>query len=237
MTTLAFVDTETTHLSPELGDAWEIAVIIRRGTNPDRELLWQIRTSLAKADPEALDIGRYHERFAVPDGALAAKMPTSGEGAPVPVTGKDMMLDLMDALDGAIMVGSNPSFDASFLTKLFGSAHVTPAWHYRTIDVATLAAGFLYGQAERMTHRDCDASWYGKVAERIGFPWKSYQASETVGVPRPAGAAAHTALGDARWARDLHDAITIPHGFYTMSDTELAGMASEALHNPHGGPR
>jgi DNA polymerase III epsilon subunit-like protein len=233
---LAFVDTETTHLDPRRGDAWEIGVITRNGASPgrDRELLWQVRTSLATADPKALEIGGYHERFAVPDNAFAAAMPTGDEGEPTPIRLADLMLDLMDALDGAVIVGSNPGFDIGFLAKLFGPT-TRPAWHYRPIDIVPLAAGFLYGRASEMTRQTCDPVWYSKVASHLGLPWKSYDTSEAVGVERPAAGVAHTALGDARWARDVYDAVTTPDAFYSASDEQLAAMASQALRDLHGG--
>jgi hypothetical protein len=86
-----------------------------------------------------------------------------------------------------------------------------------------------------MTHHDCDPDWYGKVAERLGWPWKSYSASEAVGTPRPAGDVAHTALGDARWCRDLWDRITVPDAFYAATDAQLADMVTDALRRRTGG--
>ncbi|MFG3136052.1 hypothetical protein ACGFZA_07495 [Streptomyces sp. NPDC048211] len=232
---IAFIDTETTGLDVDHHDAWEIAVIHRRPGHPDAEYLWQIRVSLAEADPEALDINRYHQRFAVPDGELAVRIATNDMPANRSVTGGDMMLDLMAVLDGSVLVGSNPAFDERFLKKLFNGAGVTPAWHYRTVDIATMAVGHLYGQAHALTRQHCDAEVYGRVDTLLADGWRSYELSRQMGVEPPAKGQAHTALGDARWARDVYDAITQPDAFYAASDEQLGEMAGEALARFHGG--
>ncbi|MGW2721355.1 3'-5' exonuclease [Streptomyces sp. NPDC001492] len=219
-TLLVFGDTETTGLDPFMHDAWEFALIVRRDGH-DTEHVFRIRPDLGNADPKALEINRYHER-------------TTADGWTWddPHTAATRMYSL---LNGAVLIGSNPSFDADMIRNLFARYYDdAKPWHYRPIDIATLAAGYLYGQAERVTHATCDAAPYGKVRTRLGFPWKSYSASEAVGVPRPAADVAHTALGDARWARDLYDAITVPDAFYTASDDQLGEMAGQALSRMRG---
>ncbi|MFJ3200956.1 hypothetical protein [Streptomyces sp. NPDC086989] len=231
---LAFIDTETTGLDVDHHDAWEIAVIHRRPGHPDAEYLWQIRTSLAEADPEALDINRYHQRLAMPDGELAVQMATGTMAANRPVSGRDLMLDLMALLDGSILVGSNPAFDERFLRKLFNAAGATPAWHYRTVDIAALAVGHLYGQAYTLTKQQCDAEFYGRADALLADGWKSYELSRLMGIEPPAKTEAHTALGDARWARDVYDAITKADAFYAASDEELAALVGEAMRGNPG---
>lgn len=235
-TPLAFVDCETTHLDPRHGDAWEIAVIRRREDGVDVEYVWQVRPDLTTADPEALKIGRFEERFAVPDGWDTIEFIPSG-GAPFRSLIPEMLFDLQEALSGAVISGSNPGFDVAFLTKLLQAHGRKLPWHYRPIDITTLAVGALYGRASEWTRKDCDASWYGKVAKAVGWPWKSYDVSRHVEVEPPAKEVAHTALGDARWARDVWDAVTVPDAFYTASDEQLARMAGEALSRTHGGQR
>jgi hypothetical protein len=212
---LAFTDVESVGLVPRIHPAWEFAVI-RRADGRDTEHVFRVEPDLTNADPKALEMNHYYERTSADDWYWQQRQEVA-----------DAMYPL---LDGAVMVGSNPSFDADMIAALLDGRCFKPRpWHYRTIDVATLAAGYLYGKAEALTDRDCDASWYDKVAERIGWPWKSYNASEAAGIPRPAAGEAHTALGDARWARDLFDQVAIPNAFYTASDDQLAQMAGDAL--------
>ncbi|MEU4170989.1 hypothetical protein AB0F46_29430 [Streptomyces sp. NPDC026665] len=187
---IAFIDTETTHLSAEIGEAWEVAVILREDGDPftDTEYAWQIRPDLTTADPEALSIGRYEERFAVRDGAEAA---FTGYGAvdPVPMSRAEVVEAIVRVLRGAVLVGSNPAFDERFLRKLVGLGGAQ--WHYRPYDIVQLAAVKLGVQAAGP------------------LPWRTHVLSRAVGVEPPAKNVAHTALGDARWARDVHDAVMV----------------------------
>lgn len=231
---LAFIDTETTGLDPRKHDVWEIAVILRRPGVTDLEYLFQIRTSLATADPKALEINRHGERFAVPAGEFAAQLPTAWWSTTTPHTESTLLHSLLGILDGAMLVGSNPAFDDRFLTKLVQDAGATPTWHYRTVDVATMAVGHLYGQAYTLTKQQCEATYYDRADALLADGWRSYELSRLMGIEPPKPAVAHTALGDARWARDVYDAITKADAFYTASDDQLAEMASQALSNGSG---
>lgn len=217
---LVFGDTETTGLDPFMHDAWEFALIVRRDGH-DTEHTFRIRPDLTNADPKALGINQFHERTSA-----------SGWSWDDPHTAATRMYSL---LNGAVLIGSNPPFDADMIRNLFARYYDdAKPWHYRTLDIATLAAGHLYGQAERMTRHTCDAVHYSKVDSALGWPWSSYRASELVGIPRPSGDVAHTAMGDARWARDVWDAVTKPDAFYTATDEQLGAMAGEALSRFHG---
>ncbi len=201
---IAFVDTETTHLNAEIGDAWEVAVILRESDaahSPatDTEYVWQIRPDLTVADPESLKIGRFEERFCVPPHVDAAS--TGYEDGPVvPMTRAQAVSAILSVLRGAVMVGSNPGFDDRFLRKLLGPG--SAQWHYRPVDIATLAAGSQLGTARALR------SFGGELRDTDlpKLPFSSRGLSEWLGVEPPGPGVAHTALGDARWARDVWDA-------------------------------
>lgn len=187
---LAFVDTETTGLDVRRHHVWEVALIVREPGLPDEEYVWQVRPDLTEADPKALEIGRYAERFAVPDGWDAVLL--SPTAPPFRLTMPEFLYDLQETLRDTVLIGSNPAFDDRFLTALLQDHGRKIPWHYRPDDVVAMAAGWLYAHGGH---------------EALARPWRSYDISEAVGVPRPAGDVAHTALGDCRWARDLYDAI------------------------------
>ena len=112
MGALVYLDTETTGLDPFRHEVWEIAWAVEDGPVN----VMQVRHSLANAEPAALKINGYLDRWDKPAGDLAEA-------------------DLRKVLTGATLVCSNPSFDESFLRQRWGSS----PWHHRKIDIATYA--------------------------------------------------------------------------------------------------
>lgn len=186
--TLAFVDTETTGLHPDLGHSiWELA-IIRRGPDegPDwweSEYVWQIRPDLNPADPDALEVNDFFRRYRVPGGVDALWFP-QGQREPIPQTFAEAAEQIHRLLAGAYLVGAVPSFDALMLTYFLRARGIEPAWRHRLVCVENLVAG--------------------AVGQRV--PQGLHEAASAVGVWVDPDAR-HTALGDARVAREVYDAV------------------------------
>lgn len=125
--TVCFVDCETTGLDPERHEIWEVGLIV-----DGKETVWQLPVKLSRADPMALQVGRFHERHS--QGLIAHHYPDVRELA-------DFALDFGEATYGRHLVGACVSFDAAFLSKLLRRQGVLPAWHYHLVDVEALAAG------------------------------------------------------------------------------------------------
>ncbi len=209
MTPLCFIDTETTGVHPGR-EVWEIAMI-RRDDNGQKELSFYVEVNLSKADPIGLSVGRFYERH--PDGRLLSGCAGIGQTSPDPdrqglVSRDRAARSVATWTHGAHLVGAVPNFDAETLAPLLREHRYTPAWHYHLIDVEALAVGYLAGQWAR-AKRDADQT--GASVEdgpfRIPLPWNSDELTRACGVEPASDEERHTALGDARWAMRLYDAI------------------------------
>ena len=183
-----FLDLETTGLSARDHAIWECAAILRDEWGcPDEEHVWQIRPNLDGADPEALEKCRFKERFVVPDGVDAVKVTPKGEpwgGGLWKMPIHEALFDMQDLLRDAHIIGANPAFDDSFLKALLQRHGRRIGWNYRLVCVENLVAGHL----------------------RQPLPVSLRKSAEAMGV-KVDDDARHTALGDARLARDVYDAV------------------------------
>lgn len=193
MTVIAFLDTETTSLRPDR-QAWEIALILRDPDEPgDTEHHWFIDINdldLANADPMSLKIGGFHDRH--PQVAFGSTDETAVREA-------HAADDIAALTRGAHIIGGVPNFDTEVLAAMLRRHNRCPAWHYHLVDFENLIVGFLRGRYANSE----------EVPDGWPFlpPWKSDDLSRAIGVEPPGDADRHTALGDARWAARVWDAV------------------------------
>ena len=187
MSILVAIDTETLGLAIE-HPIWELALIRREPDGAQVEHHWYVQH-------EAADLGDLPESFRTDY--------ETRYDAHAAIRTRDLAVILRHLLrpfDGQqpILIGSNPSFDAERIGLHVGK-DIPGLWHYRTICVATLAAGWIAGR--RSAERVVTGPHEGVLAP----PWKSDDLAATIGVK--AGPHRHTALGDARWALAVWDSV------------------------------
>lgn len=98
---------------------------------------------------------------------------------------KHVAFEIARLTSGRHLVGAVPSFDAAFLTRLLRQSGLQPAWHYHLVDVEALAAGKL----------------------GIEPPWDTRKLAAALGIAELPADVVHTALGDARWAKAIYEAV------------------------------
>lgn len=177
MDNVAFCDTETTGLDPDRHEIWEVGLIV-----DDAEYLWHLPVDLGTAEGIALKIGRFHERYLKEEKLVPAVTEPTAENRPT--RRPTFAAQFAELTRGRHLVGAVISFDEERLRKLLRRHGACPEWHYHLVDVEALAAGKT-----------------GMVP-----PWDSEELSRAVGV-EPDTFDRHTALGDARWAKAIYDAV------------------------------
>lgn len=166
--TLVFLDTETTGLELH-HDIWEAAWAVDDG--PVTSLF--LSHSLANADPKALELNGYFTRTAgFPEATLTGD------------------LYLREALEGATIVGANPAFDAIRLQLRWGAQ----PWHYRMIDVSSMAVG-VFGHAAFDLESGRPPGMAGVQELLVDYGIE--------GIPEPD----HTAAGDVACLRACYQAL------------------------------
>lgn len=195
MTALAFVDTETTGLHPGRR-AWDVAVIRREEDGSEQTLSTFVGdVDLSNADLMGLQIGRFYERHPSFTGGRARDMYASDS-----TYGEFWVAEQVERLTrGAHIVGCVPNFDTEVFADMLRRHQLAPSWHYHLIDVEALAVGYLCGLAAENPG--------GGISGSVMLPWRSDDLSRACGVEPPSDEERHTALGDARWAMRLYDAI------------------------------
>ncbi|NUO57261.1 MAG: hypothetical protein HOV78_11385 [Hamadaea sp.] len=177
MTPICVVDTETDGLH-QGRRIWEVAMI-RRDDEGERERSFFVGLDMRYSDLKGLEIGRFFDRH--PSGRkVSGKDPLPGLP---PLCKHDAAREIMQFTFGAQLVGAVPSFDAEGLAGLLRSEGYLPAWKHRLRCVETLTSGFLRREVGGL--RDC--------AEALGLDF-----------PQDVQ---HTALGDARMALQIWDAV------------------------------
>ncbi len=202
MTPLAFIDTETTSLRADRR-AWDIGIIARSADGHDVEHQWFVDADdldLGGADPFSLSVGKFYDRHPQYQlGREASYTETEDEGD---------VLRMVEAITrGAHLVGAVVSFDADVLGQRMRAHGICPSWHYHLIDCEALAVGHLMATAahyDACRHEVATAATLRTVARP---PWKSDELSRALGIPPVPEDERHTALGDARWAMRIYDAI------------------------------
>lgn len=210
MTRLVFLDTETTGLDPDRHEIWEVAYIIRDEGVADQERSVQLPIYHGeRADPYGLRVGGWFDR------RISASMFKSTELSPnypddvvLAANGGietvyEFARRIVREFNGATIVGAVPDFDVRFLTRWL-NAHGQP-WtgHYHLCDVENLAVGFLASELADARRTSTVTTYDPNV---IVPPWSSDALAKELGVTIEESAR-HTALGDARWARDMYDAV------------------------------
>ncbi len=153
----------------------------------DHEQSWFVHLEdldLGNADPASLKFGRFHDRHPQADSRSDPRVHREA----------DVLAEVERLTRGAVLHGSNPSFDMETLGARMRAAGICPSWHYHPEDVATLAHGWLLGAGK-------------PVPRRPDGTVKSDDISRACGVD-PDLFDRHTALGDCRWMRALYDVVT-----------------------------
>jgi hypothetical protein len=211
---LAFIDTETTGINHGRR-AWEVAIIRREPDGTENTFhAFIVDVDLSEADPYGLKVGRFYDRHPSYNGTVEDMLsddPWSDSrhhelpgGARI-LTELDTAVRVERMTRGAHLVGAVPNF-AEVSADMLRRHQLVPAWHYHLIDVENLAVGYLARKVVALTIGPRSRT----LTDVLTPPWSSDELSRACGVEPASDDERHTALGDARWAMRLYDAIVTP---------------------------
>lgn len=156
------------------------------GLDPDQHEIWEVGLIVDDVEHHwflPVDLGRADAR-ALAIGQFSERYPETA------VTGLATLpafaAEFAHLTRGLHLVGAVVSFDEERLRKLLRASGACPEWPYHLVDVEALVAG-KFG---------------------IEPPWNSDELSKHAGV-NPDDFDRHTALGDARWAQALYNAVML----------------------------
>lgn len=119
---IAVVDLETVTLDAQPGSVWEVAVNLYS----DTVFTTQMRPDLSIAQPKALEVGRFIERYDGPETR------TQREAC-------QWLCELFDGRDDPwTIAGSNPAFDIAHLDAMFRHDGYSQRWCYHGLDVPSM---------------------------------------------------------------------------------------------------
>jgi DNA polymerase III epsilon subunit-like protein len=189
---IVFLDTETTGLSLD-DDIWEFAAIRREpdGTETEHHIFIDHDYSKCARLPESFRAD-HHARYRDHD-------------AYHPKNAAEYIADIFR--DGKPhVVGAVPNFDTERIARLINTHYPawSMGWHYHLIDVENLMVGYLAG-CQRVALSHVQGAKV-KDPSLILPPWRSDDLAAEVGVTITEDER-HTAMGDARWAKRIYDAV------------------------------
>lgn len=190
---IAFLDCETDGVHPDR-KVWEVAVIRREPDGQQTE--WQAFVDIDLGDtPDGfgVTVGKFYDRH--PLGRHIAhrddwSLPSWGRKEHM--SERDAAYEVAKLTHGATIVGINPSFDTHALERLLRRHGLIPAWDYTPVCAKTWAVGWLVGRG---------------LLDPTPPPWKTGDITEKLRIPLMPDEERHTALGDARLAMRIYDAV------------------------------
>jgi hypothetical protein len=214
-----FVDLETTGLLHHPGaEAWEFGLITRETHDPgggyeavrraDREYLWWVRPDLSRADPAALRVNRFYERTAgAADSREAVNLAEpANEGERVFSDPEAVARVLAPLLADSVIVAQNAWFDAWMADGFLRRNGQVLAADFHLRDLSSMATGYFCaagfpqpGGGDPLNGAFLGPPGLRRTAIRLGIDLAPYNLDM------------HTALGDVRLDRDVHDIMIAPY--------------------------